>query len=58
MHKGRLQFVSIDIDQISPGSRIISRRNILVLASGSAVYNHSGKVDGAAIAAVLDKTLR
>jgi hypothetical protein len=67
MYKGRVPFVIIDIDQhLSREQKDLKKKyfrgyipHVAVLdASGSAVYNHSGEVDGAAIAALLDKTLR
>jgi hypothetical protein len=67
MYKGRVQFVIIDIDQhLSREQKDLKKKyfrgyipHVVVLdASGSAVYNHSGEVDGAAIALLLDKTLR
>jgi hypothetical protein len=67
MYKGRVQFVIIDIDQhLSPAQKELKKKYfrgyiphvVLLDASGAAIYNHSGEVDGAVIAGLLDKTLR
>jgi hypothetical protein len=67
MYKGRVQFVIIDIDHhLSREQKELKKRyfrdyipHVVVLdASGSAVYNHSGEVNGSVISALLDKTLR
>jgi hypothetical protein len=67
MYKGRVQFVIVDIDQrLSPAQKELKRKyfrgripHVVVLdASGSALYNRSGEVDGKAIAALLDGALR
>jgi hypothetical protein len=67
MYKDRVQFVIVDIDHhLSPAQKELKKKyfqgyipHVLVLdASGSALYNHSGEVDGHVISALLDKTLR
>jgi hypothetical protein len=67
MYRGRVQFVVIDIDHhLSPAQKELKKKyfrgyvpHVVVLdASGTAVYNRSGEVDGAVIAGLLDKTLR
>jgi hypothetical protein len=67
MYKGRVQFVIIDIDhRLSPAQKELKKKyfrgyipHVVVLnASGSALYNRSGEVDGAVISGLLDKTLR
>jgi hypothetical protein len=67
MYKGRVQFVIIDIDhRLSREQEELKKKyfrgyipHVVVLdASGSALYNRSGEVDGAIISGLLDKTLR
>ena len=67
MYKGRVQFVIIDIDRhLSREQKALKKKyfrgyipHVVVLdASGSALYNRSGEVDGTAISALLDKSLR
>lgn len=67
MYRGRVQFVIIDIDhRLPPAQKELKKKyfrgyipHVVVLdASGTAVYNRSGEVDGAVIAGLLDKTLR
>ncbi len=67
MYKGRVQFVIIDIDRpLSSEQKDLKKKyfrgyipHVIVLdASGSPVYNHSGEVDGKVIAGLLDRTLR
>lgn len=65
-YKGQVQFAVIDLDHpISAALRPLQKKyyrgfipHVVVLdASGFAVYNSSGEVDEAAIAALLDKAL-
>lgn len=67
MYKGRVQFVIIDIDQhLSREQKELKKKyfrgyipHVVVLdASGTALYNRSGEVDGAVISGLLDKALR
>lgn len=67
MYKGRVQFVIIDIDQhLSHEQKELKKKyyrgyipHVVVLdASGTALYNRSGEVDGAVISGLLDKALR
>jgi hypothetical protein len=67
MYKGRVQFVVVDIDhRLSPAQKELKKKyfrgyipHVVVLdASGSALYNRSGEVDGAVISSLLDKALR
>lgn len=67
VYKGRVQFVVIDIDhRLSPAQKELKKKyfrgyipHVVVLdASGSALYNRSGEVDGAVISSLLDKALR
>ncbi len=67
MYKGRVQFVVIDIDQhLSREQKELKKKyfrgyipHVVVLdASGSALYNRSGEVDGTVISTLLDKSLR
>ena len=67
MYKGRVQFVVIDIDQhLSREQKELKKKyfrghipHVVILdASGSALYNRSGEIDGAVISGLLDKTLR
>lgn len=67
MYKDRVQFVVIDIDQhLSREQKELKKKyfrgyipHVVILdASGSALYNRSGEVDGAVISTLLDKSLR
>jgi len=67
MYKGRVQFVVIDIDQLlSREQKELKKKyfrgyiaHVVILdASGSALYNRSGEVDGAVISRLLENTLR
>jgi hypothetical protein len=67
MYKGRVQFVVIDIDQhLSREQKELKKKyfrghipHVVILdASGSALYNRSGEVDGAVISGLLDNALR
>jgi hypothetical protein len=66
-YKGRVQFVIIDIDRrLSPAQKELKKKyfggyipHVVVLdATGSPLYNHSGEVEGAVISDLLDQALR
>jgi len=67
MYKGRVQFIIIDIDRHPSREQADLKKkyfrgyipHVVVLdPSGSALYDHTGEVDGKLIAGLLDKTLR
>ena len=67
IYKGRVQFVVIDIDhRLSREQKELKKKyfrgyipHVVILdASGSALYNRSGEVDGAVISRLLENTLR